>query len=593
MKGRSLYGAVFAVSLAVLGLAEGTNKVESAEEHTKEVVVFDYEELKKGLETPGRAEISVAASIDIDDTIFVKGEKIINGNGYTLSRSKSGGGIFGGTLLSVQKGQVLIRNLLLSGGGSSDKIQRNVFGRLIDIRSGMVTLETGTVLTENINQKYNHDGGGAVLIKDGGKLTMNGGRISDNRNVSGGAGVHIKRGGEFVMKGGTITGNQSFGIGAVEGFDGRGGAIYNQGKTTISGGSIKHNRVKGFTSSGMSYGGVGGMLYNQGECWIQGGNVTGNSASYGGGAVYSDRESMLRITGGTIRGNAADLGEGLFLSGGSCRMGGVFYLPDVYLAKGTVVTAEDSLSLKGYRIHILPEKYEIGICLVKTSGKIAAAETMFSLERRGRYMLVSKKKSLCIGRKKDIRPRAVPKSTDGSIQKLGKGREKKKTAAGVVSGGGKKMASVRAAPRYFFVWEVRDYTEEKWGHELLAGCEIRYGDQKKEEIQFQWKWNGLLQNKAGSYQAEVSVKDGDWTVIPVTLVQESTEEEKAGYVRFQTSGKESKAFADYGESVPEEVWCFPGKDIRRIYDFMRKREDPFSSATNQEFLNLFQKYRIS
>ncbi len=172
MRGRRLYGAVFAASLAALGLAGGTDKAESAEEHTKEVVVFDYEELKKGLETPGRAEISVAASIDMDDTIFIKGEKIINGNGYTLSRSKSGGGIFGGTFLSVQKGQVLIRNLLLSGGGSSDKIQRSAFGRLIDIRNGMVTLETGTVLTENINQKYNHDGGGAVLIQDGGKLTI-------------------------------------------------------------------------------------------------------------------------------------------------------------------------------------------------------------------------------------------------------------------------------------------------------------------------------------------------------------------------------------------------------------------------------------
>lgn len=67
------------------------------------------------------------------------------------------------------------------------------------------------------------------------------------------------------MKGGTLSDNQSWGIGGVEGFDGRGGAIFNQGKTTISGGSICRNRVKGFTSTGISYGGVGGMLYNQGS----------------------------------------------------------------------------------------------------------------------------------------------------------------------------------------------------------------------------------------------------------------------------------------------------------------------------------------
>lgn len=590
---KGLYGAIFVVSLAALVLAGGTNMAESAEEHRKETEVFCYEELKKELEAPGSAEISVKASFDIDETIYIKGEKILNGNGYTLSRRKSGGVIFGGTLFSVQMGQVLIQNLHLLGGGGSEELQKSVYGRLIDIRNGMVILETGTVLERNINEKFNHDGGGAVLIQEGGKLTMNGGRIARNENVSGGAGVHIGQGGEFVMKGGTITGNQSFGIGAVEGFDGRGGAIYNQGKTTISGGSISNNRVKGYTSGGMSYGGVGGMLYNQGECCIQGGSVTGNSASYGGGAIYSDRGSMLQITGGTIRGNDADLGAGLFLAGGSCRIGGVFYLSDAYLAKGTAMTAEASLSLKGYRIRIFPEKYETGICLVKLSGRIAAAETMFSLREKGRYVLVTETRSLCIGRRKNKMSRPVPKTTDGSLRKSGKGTERKKKAAGAVSGGRKKLVSVRTAPRYFFVWEVRDYTEEKWRHELLAGCKIRYGDQKKEEIIFRWKWNGLLQNKAGSYQAEVSVGEGDRAVIPVTLVQESTEEQKAGYVRFQTSGTANETSVERGKSVPEEVWYFGKRDIERLHGFMRQREDPFSSAANQKFLTLFGRCRMS
>ena len=537
-------GFLFAVFfLLANGVAKSILSVIPTETIQAAVMVSSYKELKKELEAPGKAEIDLKSSLVIEDTLYVKGDKSLNGNGYTLSRLHRGGEVFGGTLLVVQEGQLSVHDTILSGGGKDAKVQKKVYGRLMDVQGGEVILESGSVLRENVNQRYNNDGGGAVLVQSGGRLTMNGGEISENQNVFGGAGVHIRQGGNFVMKGGTISGNQSFGIGAVEGFDGRGGAIYNQGKTTISGGSICHNRVKGYTSGGISYGGVGGMLYNQGECCIQGGNLADNSASYGGGAIYSDQGSKLQIMGGMISGNEADLGEGLFLAGGRCRMGGFFYLPSVYLAKGVVLTAEDSLSLKKHQILISPEKYKAGVQLVKIQGKKPALREMFSLGRKDTFQ------------------------------------------------SGRKI-SIRSAPRYLFVGEVGSYTEEKWREELLEGCKIWYGDQKKEEIILQWHWNGLLQNSPGSYQVEVSVEGGDRTVIPVTLVQESAEEQKAGYVRFQIPDTQYEASVEKGEYGPEEVWHFESQDIKDAREFMKGRGDPFSSETNKEFLVRFQRCQI-
>lgn len=587
-------GFLFAVFfLLANGVAKSILSVIPTETIQAAVMVSSYKELKKELEAPGKAEIDLKSSLVIEDTLYVKGDKSLNGNGYTLSRLHRGGEVFGGTLLVVQEGQLSVHDTILSGGGKDAKVQKKVYGRLMDVQGGEVILESGSVLRENVNQRYNNDGGGAVLVQSGGRLTMNGGEISENQNVFGGAGVHIRQGGNFVMKGGTISGNQSFGIGAVEGFDGRGGAIYNQGKTTISGGSICHNRVKGYTSGGISYGGVGGMLYNQGECCIQGGNLADNSASYGGGAIYSDQGSKLQIMGGMISGNEADLGEGLFLAGGRCRMGGFFYLPSVYLAKGVVLTAEDSLSLKKHQILISPEKYKAGVQLVKIQGKKPALREMFSLERKDTFTLVLQNRGLYIGKKEKPLSGTSSKTTKRVKKTIKKpaGRSEKDSKEGSVDQSGRKI-SIRSAPRYLFVGEVGSYTEEKWREELLEGCKIWYGDQKKEEIILQWHWNGLLQNSPGSYQVEVSVEGGDRTVIPVTLVQESAEEQKAGYVRFQIPDTQYEASVEKGEYGPEEVWHFESQDIKDAREFMKGRGDPFSSETNKEFLVRFQRCQI-
>lgn len=295
MKWRSLYSLFVLVFVLFCGLMGEMLSGIYAEAAYEVVTVSDFKELKRELETPGKVLIELKGSIAVRDTIYVRGDKEIDGKGYTLSRYQSGKEIFDGTFLTIQEGRFSVRNVTLSGAAKGVQTGKSIYGRLLDIQKGEVTLENGAVLKSNVNTDQNHDGGGAVLVQSGGLLVMNHGEISGNKNVYGGAGVHIERGGGFVMKGGTIQNNQTCGIGNVEGFDGRGGAVYNQGKTTISGGNMCRNRVKGYTSGNISYGGVGGMLYNQGECCIQGGILEGNSASYAGGAIYNDQGSKLSL----------------------------------------------------------------------------------------------------------------------------------------------------------------------------------------------------------------------------------------------------------------------------------------------------------
>ena len=400
------------------------------------------------------------------------------------------------------------------------------------------------------------------------------------------------------MKGGMITGNQSWGIGAVEDFDGRGGAISSRGKVTISGGRICHNRVKGYTSAGVSYGGVGGMLYNQGECRILGGLIKENDASYGGGAVYNDRRSKLQIQGGTICDNDAGLGEGLFLAGGSCRLGNRMTLSSIHLAKGAELTAESGLTVCNGKIAVTLEHYKTGLCVVRAKKIKSVLKNSFSLYKKKGYMLICRNNGLYLG--KTARKAASVEIKAKTASGEDKGTQKKKSAKKNSGGSGKtkdtvkkaqKQPSVRAVPRYFFVWEIDSYTEERWKEELLKECVISCQGQERERMRLRWRWKGLLKNTAGSYPVEVSVNEGKWTVIPVTLVRESTEREKAGYVRFLDTDMDSETSVESKKDVVEEIWHFTPQDISDSKEYMKKRKDPFSSETNQEFLYRFQKCR--
>ena len=64
----------------------------------------------------------------------------------------------------------------------------------------------------------------------------------------------------------------------MEGFDGRGGAIYSEGSVWFKGGVISGNTAKGYRKGDICYGGVGGAVYvaKGGSLYVQGGTLTNN-----------------------------------------------------------------------------------------------------------------------------------------------------------------------------------------------------------------------------------------------------------------------------------------------------------------------------
>lgn len=282
--------------------------------------INDFHELKRKMELPGEASIYLNHNIAVSEAIYVKGKKRLMGNGYVIQRGEKNGDVYKGTILVVKNAELELENITLSGTNEAGSEIMDCWGRLVDVKQGKVVLGTKSILIKNQNKNGNSNGGGAVLVENDGTLLVKDAWIKYNRNVVGGAGIRVEQGGNVNITGGVIANNDVKGIGDVEGFDGRGGAIYNCGKVQISGGQIRENTVTGFVCGDVRYGGVGGALYNQGECRILGGTIKGNQASFGGGAIYTTQGSLLKITGGTMKSNGAVRGENLYLAGGTWKI---------------------------------------------------------------------------------------------------------------------------------------------------------------------------------------------------------------------------------------------------------------------------------
>ena len=377
--------------------------------------VADFKSLRQTMAEPDRETVILTADISVSAPVRVRGAKILRGNGHRLQRGKNGGRIYGGALLILAGESLSLRNITLSGdtGGKSGRGKgEGIYGRLAEVNSGKLTVGKKSALKNNRNVNQATDGGGAVRIQRGGICLMTGGEISGNQTVAGGAGVRVEAGGEFVMRGGTLRDNASLGIGAVEDFDGRGGAIYNAGSVTIAGGRLEANRARKFSGGRADYGGVGGALYNRGECHIAGGALSGNTASYGGGAVYSDSGSRLRITGGKIRGNRASLGREIYFAGDNCSIEKNPEISSVYLARGSELEAGQNLR-SGRKILLVPEEYRENRCLVRTRKDRMIRN--FALEEDSGFCLFRKKDGLYL-RKSIYRIVYRPNGGQGSMR---------------------------------------------------------------------------------------------------------------------------------------------------------------------------------
>lgn len=240
-------------------------------------MVSDFSEFKQLCESDTKETIELASDIIVDEPVVIRGEKTIHGRGHRLIRSALPGKVYGGCLFLVQGKRCEWSRLTVSGS-AGENTKSKIFGRLVEVRQGTLVIGKGCSLRDNVNETLAVNGGGAVEIDSGGICIMKAGSVQNNRNVSGGAAFYVKKGGRLVIQGGVITGNKTIGIGAVEGFDGRGGAIYSEGSVWFKGGVISGNTAKGYRKGGICYGGVGGAVYvaKGGSLFVQGGKLINN-----------------------------------------------------------------------------------------------------------------------------------------------------------------------------------------------------------------------------------------------------------------------------------------------------------------------------
>ena len=296
------------------------------------VSVYDRDELKSVLADSGQETIELKKNITVRETLIVRGDKTIIGPG-SIKRAIASNSAFGGSLIRVTSGSLKLSSVTIDGRGDASVLEGKLYGWLVEVSGGTLKIGDGVLLTNNKNTTRASDGGGAVKIRSGGTCIMDGGRISGNSCITGGAGVHVDNGGVFYMKSGDISGNLVVGKGAEDGFDGRGGGIYNKGTAGLYGGSVTSNTVRGYRY----YGGVGGGIANAGSMVITGTGISSNTGSKG-----SDIAAL----------------------GGKLTCDGLLDTGEIWLKSSQALYIGSSFKT-GRVIRIVPESVKTGLILVR------------------------------------------------------------------------------------------------------------------------------------------------------------------------------------------------------------------------------------
>ena len=238
------------------------------------------------------------------------GTAIVRNN---MAGDNSGGIAVNVTTLTMTGGSVTGNTAVSTGGG-------------ISLGNTDSTIQGGVISDNKVTGTT--DGGGGVRVFTTSKLTLSGGEIKGNQAVVTGGGMTV--GGQVIMTGGVISGNAVTGKGENQG--GGGGVRLYAGSTfTASGGSIKDNTslygggtfigaafqtspagdfvLVGATVSGNKATdtfGDGGGFYNDGKLTITSGSVTGNTANNKGGGVRNTKVATYAQPGGSVTGNNPD-----------------------------------------------------------------------------------------------------------------------------------------------------------------------------------------------------------------------------------------------------------------------------------------------
>ncbi|MCI5730857.1 MAG: hypothetical protein MR304_04865 [Eubacterium sp.] len=613
-----------------------------------QIKVSTFRELRSACGNQGDEEIELLNDVAVEGPIVIQGNKKIDGRGHILERSKDKGKVYGGCLFLVQGGNCQWENVTVSGGGRNRNIVGKVFGRLVEVRQGSMMIGEKCFFCDNINDRLAVDGGGAIQIGSKGSCTMKAGEIRNNQNVSRGAGFLVEKGGALTVKGGSLRNNKVTGAGAVKNFDGRGGAIYSEGKVSIEGGTIAGNQANGYQEGENRYGGIGA-------------------------AVYVASCSSLYVSGGAFRENRDDKKSPFWIKG-NLTLAGRPVLERIYLSSGVSIRT-DATFYPEEKVSVLPEKYKSGICVAKgtkTPFKLAAKK-QYQLEKRrdGCYLVKIVQKPASTKKPEEkkaesklpVSPSSSPTNREaetptifakkshfvfyvdeivnrqvllygvkaedcrgGDITEAVKiiGMENgvlstNKTKRGelfyeVGDQRGVKIQKkvtyeirknrspvIHTASRFLFVTEVQGYTKPQWKDLLLQGCALSDDCEKLSDLaeSTEVEIPEMKEIRAGTWDAVVKVRDQ----YGHRFYMKKGEKRRYGKGAI-TSVKVSVTLVDYSELgqteagyirsvepdkgvAQEEEWSFTAEQVKKIQRFMDEREDPFNQSTNQEFLRLF------
>lgn len=319
-----------------------------------------YEQLVNAAKAGGTYEIADSISLEKKVTI-PKGKKLtlVGNEKYTIKTKKDLSIMF-----DVEGTLVLDNTVQIKGGVDNDY---NVTMAIIKVSSGTLTINDAVIYKA---------AGHAIHVVDGGKCTLNGGRIVDNKGIynSLGGAVRVTRNSKFTMTGGSITKNTS------------GGVYVGQGSSfTMSGGTIANNTVGAgnIDEKETQQVGYGGGIYTNGTVSMTGGTIKNNTATKNGGGicigtsgkVILKKDACVLGTSNNPESNDIYFRKQKQLYIESVLAKKVLIKPDIY-ENGLVVAASESLTAEQYQNSINLSKSG---WYIKPSGKNAILSQRFKV----------------------------------------------------------------------------------------------------------------------------------------------------------------------------------------------------------------------
>lgn len=234
-----------------------------------------------------------------------------NGSGYQYKLWTGWNVPTGTTRLMLNNAIVVLCQPIIVDNGSTLIIDEmpGKYGHIY-CSSGVIVRVDGT------NHSY-VNGGNYIIVRNGGKLVMNGGSIARSLVEEYVPAVKVHEGGEFVLNGGSLYGHEEYEVYTAGNFVMNGGTLSGEGNFQRNGANKYGVQVVGGTCTIN-----GGKIIKQQNHGIlhQGGTLTIN-----GGTISENNDCGVRSTGGDlyVTGNTVITGnksKGIFREGGNIKL---------------------------------------------------------------------------------------------------------------------------------------------------------------------------------------------------------------------------------------------------------------------------------